>query len=338
MALDLSNTLVVGITATALFDLEEADRLFTEHSTNDPDKAIEVYRAYMLAREDDVLAPGTALPLVKSLLRLNKYQKDGDSPLVEVVIMSRNSPETAVRVLKTVRNLGLSISRSAFTGGETVTDYLDAFDVDLFLTTNLDDAQKVIDSQASAAALVLPLPEGTEFGIDEQVRIAFDGDAVLFDEESELVYKTKGLKAFHESEDNAQDIPMKEGPYATLLKKLASLQERLPMRVEYSPVRIAIITARNSPAEIRVIKTLREWGVYADEVFFLGGVGKTKVLKAFRPHIFFEDQDVHLKEAATIVPSGKVLYSSGSPLLVGNTPPKAKRVSGNNVNASLEQD
>jgi len=318
MALDLSKTLVVGISATALFDLEEADGIFRAESAKDPDKAIEVYRAYMLEREDEDLAAGTALPLVKSLLRLNKYQKENEPPLVEVVVMSRNSPETAVRVLKTVRGLELPITRSAFTGGETVTDYLDAFDVDLFLTTNLEDAQKVIDSKASAAALILPPPEAREPEIDDQVRIAFDGDAVLFGEESELVYKTQGLKAFHKSEDEAQDVPLKEGPYAILLKKLAKLQERLPMRVEYSPVRIAIVTARNSPAEIRVIKTLRNWGVYADEVFFLGGVGKTKVLKAFKPHIFFEDQDVHLKEAATLVPSGKVLYSSDSLLLDNN--------------------
>src|SRR5262249_38491053 len=147
-------------------------------------------------------------------------------------------------------------SRSAFTGGETVTDYLDAFDVDLFLTTNLEDTQKVIDSRVCAAAMVLPPPEDSDLAAEDQIRIAFDGDAVLFDEASELVYKTKGLKAFHETEDAAQDIPLQEGPYATLLKKLAQLQERLPMKVEYSPVRIAIVTARNTPAEMRVIKTL----------------------------------------------------------------------------------
>ncbi|RYD77681.1 MAG: 5'-nucleotidase, partial [Sphingobacteriales bacterium] len=149
---------------------------------------------------------------------------------------------------------------------------------------------------------------------DGQVRIAFDGDAVLFSEESEIVYKTKGLQEFHATEDASQDIPMAEGPYASLLKKLGKLQERLPMRVEYSPVRIAIVTARNLPSEMRVIKTLRNWGVYVDEAFFLGGVGKSKVLQAFRPHIFFDDQEIHLKDAAAHVPSGRVPYLSGSPL------------------------
>lgn len=314
MALDLSDTLVVGISATALFDLQEADEQFQRMKKEDPDSAIEVYRQYMLERENEPLSDGTGLPLVKALLELNSYKNEGESPLVEVVVMSRNSPETGLRVLNTIRQKGLKISRSAFTAGESAVDYLDAFDVDLFLTTSIKDAQRVIDSRTCAAAIVkappaclTPVPEG-------QVRIAFDGDAVLFDESSELVYKTEGLDAFHRKEDHAQDIPLPEGPYATLLKKLARLQERIPLRVEYSPVRIALVTARNSPAEMRVIKTLRHWGVYVDEAFFLGGVEKGKVLKAFRPHIFFDDQDVHLESASTIVPSGKVPYPSESPL------------------------
>jgi len=210
--------------------------------------------------------------------------------------------------------MGLGISRSAFTAGEPVTDYLEAFDVDLFLTTSLSDAQRVIDSRACAAAILSPPPVGAPEPPEDQVRIAFDGDAVLFDEESELVFKTKGLEAFHATEDALQDVPLAEGPYASLLKKLARVQERLPMRVEYSPVRIALVTARNSPAEMRVIRTLRQWGVYVDQAFFLGGVGKAKVLQAFRPHIFFDDQEIHLRDAAAIVPSGRVPYFTGSPL------------------------
>ncbi len=314
MPLDLSDTLVVGISATALFDLAEADRRFQQAFLRDPDTAIEEYRAYMLEREGKVVAPGTGLPLVRALLKLNQHQQPGQPPLVEVVVMSRNSPETGVRVLKTIRSLGLPITRSAFTGGEPVTDYLEAFDVDLFLTTSHEDAQRVIDSRVCAAAILSPPPAAGAEVTEDQVRIAFDGDAVLFHEESEIVFKTQGLEEFHASEDAAQDVPLTEGPYATLLKKLARLQERLPMRVEYSPVRVAIVTARNSPAEMRVINTLRHWGVYVDSAFFLGGVGKARVLQAFRPHIFFEDQDVHLKDAAGFVPAGKVPYCTGSPL------------------------
>lgn len=312
MPLDLSDTLVIGISATALFDLAESDTLFRKMKEEDPDSAIEVYRKYMLERENIPLAEGTGLPLVKALLELNKYQNEGESPLVEVVVMSRNSPETGVRVLSTIRHMNLKISRSAFTAGESAVDYLEAFDVDLFLTTSINDAQRVIDSRTCAAAIVKAPPLSATKIPEGQVRIAFDGDAVLFAESSELVYKTEGLAAFHSTEDSAQDIPLPEGPYATLLKKLARLQERLPIRVEYSPVRIALVTARNSPAEMRVIKTLRHWGVYVDEAFFLGGVEKSKVLRAFRPHIFFDDQDVHLETAANFVPSGKVLYPSAS--------------------------
>ncbi len=313
MPLDLRNTLVVGISATALFDMAESDKIFQETKESDPDTAIESYRAYMLKHEDAPLKPGTGWHLVKALLGLNKYQKE-DGPLVEVVVMSRNSPDTGLRILNTIRHDNLNITRSAFTAGETVADYLDAFDVDLFLTTNVEDAQIVIDSKTCAAAILKEPPADAPQIPDGQVRIAFDGDAVLFSDESELVYKTQGMAEFHAQEDAKQNIPMEEGPYASLLHKLSKLQDRLPIRVEYSPIRIALITARNSPSEMRVIKTLRHWGVYVDEAFFLGGVEKTKVLKAFRPHIFFDDQDVHLDKAANLVPSGKVPYLSSSAL------------------------
>lgn len=192
MALDLSNTLVIGISATALFDMSESDRMFQETSLTDPDSAIEQYRAYMLKHENEPLKSGTGYPLIKALLGLNQYKQAEDkSPLVEVVVMSRNSPETGIRVLNTIRHDKLDISRSAFTAGETVADYLDAFDVDLFLTTNVADAQKVIDSCFCAAAILKDPPADSPEIPDGQVRIAFDGDAVLFSDESELVYKKK---------------------------------------------------------------------------------------------------------------------------------------------------
>lgn len=314
MGLDLSDTLVVGISATALFDLKEADAVFRKKYVDDPDTAISEYRQYMLDKEDELLNDGTGMPLVKALLGLNMYRKDGELPLVEVVVMSRNSPETGVRVFNNIRTRELPISRHAFTGGESVVDYLEAYDVDLFLTTDLKDAQRVIDGSGCAVAVVKEPPsEGIKLR-EDQVRIAFDGDAVLFDESSEIVYKTKGMAAFHAEENNRQDDPMGDGPYATLLRKLSRLQERLPFSVELSPVRIAIVTARNAPAEMRVIKTLRKWGIYVNEIFFLGGVDKTKILKAFKPHIFFDDQDLHLDPAAKHVPSGKVPYQSSSPL------------------------
>ncbi len=314
MPTDLSDTLVIGISSTALFDLSEADSAFRQKSKENRDTAISEYRKFMLEHEDDSLEPGTGMPLVKALLKLNEHKPntESESPLVEVVVMSRNSPETGVWVLENIRRLDLPITRHAFTGGESVVDYLEAFDVDLFLTTNIDDAQKVIDEEECAVAIVKSPPTESCKIPEGQVRIAFDGDAVLFDESSEIVFKTEGLEKFQSVEDTQQDIPLQDGPYAHFLRKLARLQDRLPFSVEFSPVRIAIVSARNAPAEMRVIKTLRHWGVYVDEVFFLGGMEKEKILKAFRPHVFFDDQDLHLEKISHAHPAGRVPHRSDS--------------------------
>lgn len=313
MPIDLTETLVVGISATALFDLSEADEIFREQNKTDPNTAIDEYRTYMLEHEDEPLNDGTAMPLVRSLLNLNTHKSPEDNaPIVEVVVISRNSPETGFRVLNEIRRRKLPITRSAFTAGEASSIYLDAFYVDLFLTTNEQDAQEVIDSGVCASALVKRPPQSEASLNEEQVRFAFDADAVLFSEDSEIVNQTDGLEEFWRSENEKQDIPLQEGPYANLLKKLSKVQERLPGRIEYSPVKLAIMTARNSPAEMRVIKTLRSWNVYIDQAFFLGGLEKSRFLKAFKPHIFFDDQDSHLDPASTEVPSAKVLYPSNS--------------------------
>jgi 5'-nucleotidase len=314
MPVDLSESLVIGISATALFDLSEADGIFREKIEHDPDTAMEEYRNYMLENESKPLADGTGMPLVKALLNLNKYQKEGEPPIVEVVVMSRNSPETGYRVLSEIRRRKLKISRSAFTAGESNVDYLDGFYVDLFLTTSEKDAQRVIDSKVCAAAIVKAPPAVSEDFAKDQVRFAFDADAVIFSEASEFVTQTKGLSAFHANEDMEQDTPLQEGPHAKLLLKISKMKERLPGRKEFSPVKVAIITARNSPAEMRIVKTLRNWNVYVDMVFFLGGLQKSRILKAFKPHIFFDDQDTHLDPAALAIPCAKVLYPSDSPL------------------------
>jgi len=313
MPVSLSETLVVGISSTALFDLSKPAEIFRDLKEQDPDTAIEEYREHMLKTENEPLQPGTGFPLVKALLSLNQYAGENKPPITEVVVMSQNSPETGVRILNSIRKENLSISRSAFTAGESVTDYLKAFDVDLFLTTNEKDAQQVIDEGVCAAA-VLSAPPSSPYSPDDSVRIALDGDAVLFSEDSEVVYQTDGLAAFHESEDQAQDKPLPPGPYKQFLMALARMQDRLPMRVEYSPVRIALVTARNSPAELRAIKTLRNWEVYVDMAFFLGGLDKGPVVAAFNPHIFFDDQDSHIESTRRQVPTGKVLYPTGSEL------------------------
>jgi 5'-nucleotidase len=193
--------------------------------------------------------------------------------------------------------------------------------VDLFLSKDSEDVQKVIDSGKCAAALIYAPP--SEFNSEtSKVKIAFDADAVLFSDDSEFRYKTEGLEAFQKHESENEKNALKEGPFAKLLIKLSKIQEHLPTGVELSPLRLAIITARSAPSHLRVINTLREWGVYIDEVHFLGGLSKDKILEAFGAHIFFDDQEAHLGPASKVVPSGKVPYASGSKmdgLKKGNT-------------------
>lgn len=303
MALDLSEVLVIGVSTRALFDLEVENKIFDQ-------KGIEAFREYQLENEDKLLEPGTAFHLVQSLLQLNNQ---ADKQIVEVVVMSRNSPETGVRVLNSIKEHKLNITRVALSGGEPLAPYIDAFDIDLFLSKDEKDVQTVIDSRACAAAHIYAPP--TSFNPqDNRVKIAFDADAVLFSEESEFRYKTEGIDAFHKFESDNEDIPLNEGPFANLIKKLSKIQNHLPPPIELSPIRIAIVTARNAPSHMRVIKTLRKWGVYVDEAYFMVGLSKDKVLEAFGAHIFFDDQDVHLKSASKIVPSGRVPYTTDSPM------------------------
>lgn len=303
MAVDLSEILVVGVSTRALFDLEKENEVFEN-------EGIEAFRKYQLENEEELLQPGTAFYLVQSLLQLNKI---ANKKIVEVVVMSRNSPETGVRVLNSIQQHDLDITRVALTGGEPLAPYIDAFYIDLFLSKDDKDVQTVIDSKECAAALLYAPP--TVFNPkDARVKIAFDADAVLFSDESEYRYKTEGMGPFHQYEKEHENDALAEGPFAKLLMKLSKIQEHLPTRIEYSPLRLAIVTARNAPSHMRVIKTLRKWNVYVDEVYFLGGLSKDKILEAFGAHIFFDDQDTHLAPASLVVPSGKVFYETTSPL------------------------
>lgn len=303
MPVDLSEVLVIGVSSRSLFNLEEENEIFEK-------EGIVGYRQYQLEHENDLLEPGTAFHLVQRLLHLNESAK---KRIVEVVVMSRNSPETGVRVMNSVKAHQLDITRMAFSGGEPLSPYIDGFDIDLFLSKDIKDVQYVIDSKECAAAYIYAPPHSFN-STDNRVKIAFDADAVLFSEESEHRYKTEGMDAFHKYEAEHEDDPLKEGPFAKLLIKLSKIQEELPTRIELSPLRIAIVTARNAPSHMRVIKTLRKWGVYVDEAYFLGGISKDKILKAFGAHIFFDDQDAHLKEASLHVPSARVPYTSDSVL------------------------
>lgn len=301
MALDLSDVLVIGISSRALFELEDSNDLFVK-------EGLEAYREHQLVNEKEILKKGTAFALVEALLELNALS---DTKLVEVIVMSRNSPDTGLRVFNSISHYGLDISRAAFSGGTPLSPYLDAFEVDLFLSKSEEDVQAAIDAGVAAATLYAP-PQKQKIEGDK-IRIAFDADAVIFSEESEHIYKTEGLEAFLAHEAQNANTPMKEGPFAKLLMTLSFLQQHFEK--DQSPVRIAIVTARNSPAHERVVQTLRTWGVSVDEAFFLGGLAKDKILEAYQAHIFFDDQDAHLEGASKLVPSGKVPYKTGSQLL-----------------------
>ncbi len=301
MEFDFSEILVIGVSSRALFDLEKENLIFEA-------EGIEGYRKYQQKHEDVPLNPGTAFHLVKNILELNNQAK---KRIVEVIVMSRNSPETGLRMLNSIKSQNLDITRIALSGGEPLAPYIDAFNIDLFLSKDESDVQTIIDSKACAAATIYAPP--TEFNPkDNGVKIAFDADSVLFSDESELRYKTEGLDAFQKYESEHENEPLKAGPFAKLLIKLSKIQEYMPTGIELSPLRLSIVTARSAPSHMRVLRTLREWGVYVDEAYFLGGLSKDKVLKAFGAHIFFDDQDVHLKESSKFVPAGKVPYSSES--------------------------
>ena len=247
------------------------------------------------------LEPGTAFPLVRGLLAVN--ERAGER-LVEVIILSRNDADTSMRVLRSVEAHGLDITRGVFRGGRDTYPLLHAMSCDVFLSAEPSQVLKARE-QGVAAAFILP---SARFANDDltEVRIAFDGDAVCVDAASQLVYDSEGLDAFHQHEADHADEPMSPGPFRPFLQGLARIGSRFGAT---SPIRTALVTARAAPAHFRVINTLRSWGVNVDETYFLGGVDKAEVLKAFGAHIFFDDQRVHAESAAALVPAAQVLWS-----------------------------
>ncbi len=298
MAMSLENKLVVGISSRALFDLEFENKIYEE-------QGLQAFLDYQIAHEKDIIKPGTAFPLIKALLKLN----EGGEPLVEVIIMSKNSADSSLRIFNSIKHYGLDITRAALVGGHKITPYLNAFKTDLFLSANEQDVQEAIDGGIAAGLICSHNDLEIDPNADiEEIRIAFDGDAVLFSDESEIIYKTQGLSAFEEHERENAGNPLPEGPFAKLLNTISRVQKQFTG--EKVPIRTALVTARNAPAHERVIRTLIYWGVRIDEAFFLGGVQKAQVLKAFQAHIFFDDQAVHTEPASKLVPAARVPYKT----------------------------
>lgn len=382
MAYDLSEKMVIGVSSRALFDLTAENEIFEK-------QGLEAYCRYQVEHEQEVLRPGPGFELIKALLQLNGCT--GKRDLIEVIIMSHNSPDTSLRVFNTIAYYGLPITRSVLASGASLAPYLAAFGTDLFLSACEADVQSAIDSGIAAGIIctegihtrqtapdhacaarhtrsadlghahaaryvhsvdsdharaarhvcsadsdharavrhahpvdsdhvhVSPVDGSRRAGRESeiipmpaapvaagQIRIAFDGDAVLFTDESELIFQEKGLNAFEENERAHAGEPLAEGPFASFLRKLSDLQRELG--TENCPIRTALVTSRSAPAHERVIRTMRAWNVRVDEAFFLGGLEKKEFLKAFGAQIFFDDQSVHTQSAAQAVPAARVPY------------------------------
>ena len=300
MAYDLENKLVVGVSSRTLFDLSYENRILEEEGA-------EAYSRYQMEHEDELLRPGPGFPLVRALLNLNELP--GMEGRVEVIIMSRNSPEASLRVFKAIEHYGLRITRAVLAGGASLAPYLTAFKMDLFLSACEEDVQRAVDFNIAAGIICTEGIRTYDCARRiRQIRVAFDGDAVLFSDESERIFKEKGLEAFEENERRNADNPLQAGPFARFLRTLSELQKNYPGKE--APIRTALVTTRCAPAHERVIRTLRAWDVRIDEVFFLGGIRKRDVLQAFGAHIFFDDQQVHTIPASGVVPSATVPYRS----------------------------
>lgn len=291
--------LVLAISSRTLFDLDAAHAVFET-------QGIEAYYRYQIEHEEDIIEPGVAFPLVKKLLALNDVVPE--QPIVEVILLSRNSADTGLRVFRSIQQHHLRISRAVFTGGSSLSPYVSAFGAHLFLSSNPEDVKKAL-ADGYAAATILPSPAVSNPGA--QLRIAFDGDAVLFSDEAERIYQTQGLQAFTEHEVSEAKVPLSGGPFKDFLAVLHRIQALFP--AEQSPIRTALVTARAAPAHERVVRTLRAWNIRIDEAFFLGGLEKAAFLKAFGADIFFDDQQRHCQIAQQHVATAHVPHGVANP-------------------------
>ena len=286
------STLVVAISSRALFDLGDSHALFERDG-------VDAFARYQIAREDELLKPGIAFPLVHKLLRLNRAPPE--APHVEVILLSRNSADTGLRIFNSIEHYGLDIVRAAFTRGEPTLPYVNAFGADLFLSANPESVAQALASGIAAATI---LPSKTPRKQSDQLRIAFDGDAVLFGDEAERITEEGGIDAFHRNETERVREPLSGGPFRGFLDALHRLQDAFPG--ENAPIRTALVTARSAPAHKRVILTLRQWGVRIDEALFLGGRDKGPFLDAFGADIFFDDSTHNVESARRHVATGHV--------------------------------
>tara|TARA_A100001037_G_scaffold184503_1_gene165358 strand:+ start:4959 stop:5861 length:903 start_codon:yes stop_codon:yes gene_type:complete len=290
---DDETTLTVAISSRALFDLDESNDLYER-------EGLEAYRRYQIQHEDVVLEPGEALSMVKKLLNINDLL---GKRRVEIILLSRNSADTGLRIFNSIKANELDITRAAFCGGESPYRYVRAFGCSLFLSTHAEDVGHALEHGVAAATLI-GTPAGEPRNPSADLRLAFDGDSVLFSDEAEQVYQSQGLAAFSEKEAQAAGRPLEGGPFKPFLSALHGLQREFGE--QQCPIRTALVTARSAPAHERVIRTLRAWDIRLDESLFLGGMDKTEFLRAFGADVFFDDQSLHCERAKDHVTTGHV--------------------------------
>ena len=296
-SLDLERALVIGVASSALFDLSESDAVFRNEGE-------EKYRAYQCEHLDDVLEPGVAFPFIRRLLDLNDLA-EGER-LVEVVILSRNDPETGLRVMRSVKHHGLDITRAIFMQGRAPYQFMGPLHMSLFLSANEDDVREAMSLGFAAGHVVGP---GVADDGGNDLRIAFDFDGVLADDSAERVFQTGGLDKYQENESALAEVPLDRGPMADFLEKINRIQGIEDSKSVDDPqgyrrrVRVAVVTARSAPAHERAINSIRQWGLSVNDAFFLGGLPKGPMLEVLQPHIFFDDQRRHVEGASLSTPS-----------------------------------
>jgi len=294
MPVTLDDQLVVAISSRALFDFEEENRLF------DPEHP-QAYMQLQLERLDIPARAGVAFSLVRKLLAFNTEERQR----VEVVMLSRNDPVSGMRIFRSTQAAGIALQRGVFTQGGAPFRYLRPLGAHLFLSANAQDVSQALRLGHPAAHVFTDSVRASDSHPNE-VRIAFDGDAVLFSDEAEQVYQRDGLAAFQRHEMDKAGLPLPEGPFKPLLAALHRLQQAGSNGMR---IRTALVTARSAPAHERAIRTLMNWNIAVDEAMFLGGLEKGPFLREFEPDFFFDDQTGHVTSAARHVPAGHV--SSG---------------------------
>jgi len=297
MSYPIDKKLVVGISSNALFDLQKEETIYKE-------KGLNAYRKYQISHRQEKIAKGVAFPFIKRLLHINEvYSKEEP---IEVVLLSKNSAETGIRIFNSIKAYGLDIKRAVFTSGQSPCRYIPAFNISLFLSTDEDDVRLALQGNYAAGRVLHTRINDEENDVSE-LRLAFDFDGVVADDEAEKIYQKKGIESYYEYETKHSQEPLKPGPLADFFKKLSYFQKMEDRKQQQQPsykkiLRTSVVTARSAPAHERAVNTLKALGIAVDDMFLLGGIEKKRILEIMKPHLYFDDQMVHLSASIKNVP------------------------------------